>query len=53
MEEPRIPEPHFDKMPLDVAVRIPDEFQDYVHEENVLGREKWTIELGASNAAFF
>lgn len=38
---------------MDVAVRIPAEFHDFVHEENVLGRESWTINLGASNASFF
>lgn len=53
VEEPRIPQPHVNKLPMDVAVRIPAEFQSFVHEENVLGRETWTIDLGASNAAFF
>lgn len=38
---------------MDVAVRIPAEFHNFVHEENVLGRESWTINLGASNASFF
>ncbi len=38
---------------MDVAVRIPAEFHNFVHEENVLGRESWTINLGAINASFF
>ena len=38
---------------MDVALRIPAEFHDFVHEENVLGRETWTINLGATNATFF
>jgi len=38
---------------MDVAVRIPSEFNNYVHEENVLGRETWTINLGGANASFF
>jgi hypothetical protein len=53
VEDPTIPRPHFDKLPLDVALRLPAEFQNFVHEENVLGRESWTINLGASNASFF
>lgn len=53
MDMPTIPRPHVEKMPLDVAVRIPEEFNNFVHEENVLGRETWTIDLGASNASFF
>ena len=53
VEEPTLPKPHIDKLPLDVALRIPDEFNHFVHEENVLGRETWTIDLGAANATFF
>tara|TARA_B110000483_G_scaffold200865_1_gene241505 strand:- start:8086 stop:8817 length:732 start_codon:yes stop_codon:yes gene_type:complete len=53
VEGPSIPRPHFDKLPLIVALRLPAEFQDFVHEENVLGREPWTIKLGSSNAKFF
>jgi hypothetical protein len=50
---PTIPAPHIERLPLDVALRIPAEFHNFVHEENVLGRESWTINLGAANAAFF
>jgi hypothetical protein len=53
VEIPTIPEPHVEKLPMDVAVRIPAEFHNFVHEENVLGRETWTINLGATNASFF
>lgn len=53
VETPTIPKPHIEKLPMDVAVRIPAEFHNFVHEENVLGRETWTIDLGDSNAAFF
>jgi len=48
-----IPTPLIDPMPMSVAVRIPAEFEDYVHEDEVLGREKWRIDLGRSNAALF
>ena len=53
VEEPTIPRPHIDKLPMDVALRIPEEFNSFVHEENVLGRETWTINLGRANAVFF
>ncbi|MGI9233835.1 MAG: hypothetical protein ACR2RD_09420 [Woeseiaceae bacterium] len=53
MEEPTIPAPLTEKIPVDVALRIPEEFNDFVHEEAVLGRESWTIHLGRSNAVFF
>lgn len=53
VETPTIPTPHIEKLPMDVAVRIPAEFHNFVHEENVLGRETWTINLGSANASFF
>lgn len=53
VEDPNIPRPHIEKLPLDVALRIPEQFQNFVHEENVLGRESWTINLGSANATFF
>lgn len=53
MDEPTIPAPLTEKIPVDVALRIPDEFNDFVHEEAILGKESWTIDLGRSNAVFF
>jgi len=53
IENPQIPKPHVETLPMDVAIRIPAEFQNFVHEENVLGRESWTINLGSANASFF
>lgn len=53
MEMPTIPQPRIEKIPVDVAVRIPAEFENFVHVEDVLGKDKWTINLGRSNAAFF
>ena len=53
MEEPTIPAPLTEKIPIDVAVRMPEEFNNFVREEAILGRESWTIDLGRSNAAFF
>ena len=53
MAEPTIPVPHVEKIPIDVAFRIPKEFNEFVHEENILGKEAWSIDLGRSNAVFF
>ena len=53
LEQTSIPEPHVEKIPIDVVLRVPDEFHNFVHEENVLGRDTWTIELGSANATFF
>lgn len=53
MDAPTIPPPLTEKIGVDVALRIPEEFNHFVHEEAILGKESWTIDLGRSNAAFF
>ena len=53
MEELTIPAPRTEKIPLSVALRVPEEFNDFVHEESILGKESWTIHLGRTNATFF
>ncbi len=53
LDPPTIPEPLINTVPLHVAVRIPVEFHGFVHKEEVIGNEEWTIDLGRSNAVFF
>lgn len=53
MDAPTIPAPLAEKIPVNVALRIPEEFNNFVHEEAILGKESWTIDLGRSNAVFF
>ena len=53
IDAPSIPVPVVDKFPITVAVRIPQQFESFIHQEQVLGREDWTINLGRSNAALF
>ena len=53
MAPPTIPSPLVDKIPITVGLRMPADFNDFVHEESVYGREEWSIELGRSNAALF
>jgi len=48
-----IPVPLIQKIPASVGVRMPADFENYVHEEEVIGREQWSINLGRSNAALF
>jgi hypothetical protein len=50
---PTIPTPLTDKIPISVGLRMPGNFDHYVHEESVFGREEWTIDLGNANAALF
>lgn len=53
VNNPTIPDPLVDKIPISVAVRYPDDFEHYVHEEQVIGKEHWTVDLGQSNALLF
>ncbi len=53
VNDPTIPDPIVKKIPISVAVKFPDDFEHYVHQEKVLGKEKWTIDLGRSNALLF
>ena len=53
VKDPTIPEPLIDKLPLKVAGRYPENFKHFVHEERVIGKEKWSIDLGASNQMLF
>lgn len=53
LHNPTIPEPLIDQMPLNVAARYPDVFDNFVHEEQVIGKEKWSIDLGRSNRLLF
>ena len=50
---PTIPSPLTDKIPISVGLRLPANFDHFVHEESLFGREEWTIDLGNSNAALF
>lgn len=53
LKAPTIPEPLLEQIPISVGLRMPENFENFVHEEKVYGREQWSIDLGRSNAALF
>lgn len=53
VHDPTIPKPLIDQLPLSVTARYPAAFDNFVHEEMVLGKEKWSIDLGRSNRILF
>ena len=53
LADPTIPEPLIDKLPLSVVAKYPENFGHFVHEEVVIGKEKWSIDLGRSNEILF
>lgn len=53
VRNPNIPDPLIAQLPMSVAVRYPDSFDHFVHEEKVIGKETWKIDLGKSNKMLF
>lgn len=53
LQMPTIPTPLIHQIPATVGLRMPENFYHFVHEEQVFGREEWSIDLGGSNAALF
>ena len=53
MNDPSIPDPLVEKIPISVAVKFPDVFEHFVHEEQGIDKKKWTLDLGRSNELLF
>lgn len=53
LEDPTIPDPLIERIPLSVAVRYPKEFTHYIHKEKVIGKDEWTIDMGRANSMLF
>jgi hypothetical protein len=53
LSTPTIPTPLLEQIEMSVGVRMPPEFENFVHEEKVYGQAQWSIDLGRSNAALF
>ena len=53
LDTPTIPEPLLERIPLSIGLRMPENFESFVHREKVFGRDEWSIDLGRSNAALF
>ena len=53
LRNPTIPPPLIDQLQLTVVARYPDVFDHFVHEEQVIGKEKWSIDLGQANRLLF
>jgi len=53
LQAPSIPVPLTDEIPVSVGLRMPANFYNFLHEEEVYGREEWSIDLGDANAAMF
>ena len=50
LKAPTIPEPLLEQIEMSVGVRMPENFEHFVHEEEIYGQQSWSIDLGRSNA---
>jgi hypothetical protein len=53
LQTPTIPTPLLKQIEMTVGLRMPENFEHFVHEESIYGQKDWTIDLGRSNAALF
>ena len=53
LDTPTIPTPLLKQIDMTVGVRMPPNFENFVHEESIYGQQEWSINLGRSNAALF
>ncbi len=53
VSDPTIPDPLIAALPMSVGARYPEAFDHFIHEERVIGKEKWLIDLGQSNKLLF
>ncbi len=53
LQDTSIPVPLTEKLPISVGLRLPENLFNFVHEEQVYGREEWSIDLGNANADLF
>ena len=53
LDTPTIPTPLLEQIGMTVGVRMPANFEHFVHEESIYGQKEWSIDLGRSNAALF
>ena len=51
--DPNIPKPVIASSNLSAAIKYPDNFEDFSHEEQIIGEDKWQIKLGRSNKILF
>lgn len=53
MDPVSIPEPLVNTIPMTIGLRMPENFHQFTHTEEVVGGEEWQIDLGRANAEFF
>ena len=53
LETPTFPTPLVDKIPMNVGLRLTPDMYRFSHEEQVFGKETWSVDFGDANARLF
>ena len=53
IKDPGIPSLLVNKLPYRVAIIYPENFENFIHEERVIGRKSWKIDFTRSNKLLF
>ncbi len=53
LDAPTFPEPLVEPMNMHVGLRLSPDMFGFAHEEEVLGRETWSVDMGDANAMMF
>ena len=53
IDNPNIPKLLVNQMPYDVAIKYPENFNNFLHEEKVIGKKTWQVDFSHSNKLLF
>ncbi|MEM9335665.1 MAG: hypothetical protein AAGA33_12515 [Pseudomonadota bacterium] len=53
LDSPTFPTPLVEPLDMHVGLRLADDMYDFWHEEEVLGRDTWSVDMGDANAMMF
>lgn len=53
LDTPTFPAPLVDKIPVSVGLRLSPDMYRFAHEEQVFGKETWSVNFGDANATLF
>ncbi|MFQ3334215.1 MAG: hypothetical protein ACI8XI_000890 [Woeseiaceae bacterium] len=53
IDNPNIPKLLITQAPFSVAIKYPDNFNNFLHEEKVIGKKSWQVDFSNSNRLLF
>lgn len=53
IDNPNIPKLLVKQLPYNVAIKYPENFNNFLHEEKVIGKKSWQVDFSSSNKLLF